>query len=298
MSTEQEAIAIDNLLLTENLTENRPVLDDVTFTHVSQRQLAWNDVKEGMQNWRIWALLSYQDIKLRYRRSVLGPFWITLSMAITVYSMGYLYSYLFHMNIRDYFPYLVAGMLGWSLISTTMTDLIDTFTQSDMMIKQIKLPYSLYVQKVVARNFIIFSHNILVMVPILIIFHQSAEINLSLLMLIPGLLLVYINAISFGLVLAMIGARYRDVSQMIKSMIQVIFYITPVMWKPDLLPPSKRFIATLNPFYSFIELVRGPFIGYIPSRSCYIMALVMTLIGIVASYLLFFRSRARIIYWI
>ena len=296
MSSKQEAIAtidIDNSLLTE-----QPALSDVTFTHVSQKRLAWNDVKEGLQNWRIWALLAYQDIKLRYRRSVLGPFWITLSMAITVYSMGYLYSYLFHMNIREYFPYLVAGMLGWSLISTTMTDLIDAFTQADMMIKQIKLPYSLYVQKVVARNFIIFFHNILVIIPILIIFHQSAEINLSLLMLLPGLFLVYVNAISFGLVLAMIGARYRDVSQMIKSMIQVIFYITPVMWKPGLLPPSKQFIATLNPFYSFIELIRGPFIGYIPSSSCYIMALVMTLIGMGASYLLFFRSRTRIIYWI
>ena len=94
----------------------------ITFAEVPskktiQRQKAYLDLWEGLKKWKIWMALAWQDIKLRYRRSVIGPLWITLSMAITVYSMGFLYSRLFHMDLDSYFPYLVSGMLAWGVIS-------------------------------------------------------------------------------------------------------------------------------------------------------------------------------------
>ncbi|VVC76468.1 hypothetical protein AQUSIP_17810 [Aquicella siphonis] len=270
----------------------------VVFPRVSQRQMAWQDIRDGVLNWRIWLLLAYQDIKLRYRRSVLGPFWITLSMAITVYSMGYLYSHLFHMNINEYFPYLVAGMLGWSLVSTTVTDTVETFTTNDSMLKQIKLPYSLYVHRIVSKNLIIFFHNILVIVPVMIIFHDQVSLGWNSLLLFPGLLIIYFNSICYGLVFAMVGGRYRDISQLIKSLIQVVFFVTPIMWKPSILPPSKQFIAYLNPVFSFIELIRAPLIGYPLTLTNILMVVFMTLIGVAACYFIFVSRRARIIYWL
>src|SRR5579862_3469636 len=84
----------------------------IVYPKISQTKLAWLDIKEGLQKWPIWMMLAYQDIKLRYRRSVLGPFWLTLSMAITVYTMGYLYGHLFHIELKTYYPFLVAGMLA------------------------------------------------------------------------------------------------------------------------------------------------------------------------------------------
>src|SRR5579883_2337961 len=99
----------------------------VVFPKRDPRILALRDMKDGLRKWRVWMMLAYQDIKLRYRRSVLGPFWITLSMAITVYSMGFLYSHLFHTNLEQYYPFLVAGMLSWALISNVIYDLIDTY---------------------------------------------------------------------------------------------------------------------------------------------------------------------------
>src|SRR5436190_24289563 len=82
----------------------------------NQQQLAWEDLTVGTKKWRIWLTLAYQDIKLRYRRSVLGPFWLTISMAVTVYSMGFLYAHLFHTDLQQYYPFLVAGMLCWTMI--------------------------------------------------------------------------------------------------------------------------------------------------------------------------------------
>ncbi|OGT35136.1 MAG: hypothetical protein A3F11_07575 [Gammaproteobacteria bacterium RIFCSPHIGHO2_12_FULL_37_14] len=265
---------------------------------ISQRQLAWNDLVEGVTQWRLWLLLAYQDIKLRYRRSILGPFWITISMAMTVYSMGFLYGHLFHMPIQEYFPYLVAGMLTWSLISTTLNDLVDTYSAAEIMLKQIKLPYSLYIHRIVAKNVIIFLHNLLVILPIPFIFHDAVKINWYTLLFVPGLMIIYLNAICYGIILAMIGARYRDIPQVIKSLINIIFFVTPIMWKLEVLPPSKQIIVLLNPFYSFIELIRAPLTGYAPTSFNFIMISIVTLIGMIGCYAMFSARRSRIIYWL
>jgi ABC-type polysaccharide/polyol phosphate export permease len=273
-------------------------LDEVVYPARNQRVLAFQDLLDGILKWRLWLMLSYQDIKLRYRRSVLGPFWITISMAITSYSMGYLYSHLFHTDLQSYFPFLVAGMLSWTLISSLISDLTDAFVNAENLIKQIKLPYSIHINRVVARNMLIFLHNILVYIPIIAIFHQVAKVNLYTLLLIPGLVVIYINATSYGLILAMLGARYRDISQIIKSLIQVAFFITPVMWNPSVLKPADQFVAYLNPFYAFVELIRAPMMGTPPALSTLLMATGVTILGSVVSTILLTKYRSRIVYWV
>lgn len=288
MPTEQQTIAASSLPVDDTLNQE---------STQSSASLAWLDIKDGFSKWRIWVMLAYQDIKLRYRRSVLGPFWITLSMAITVYSMGFLYSHLFHTALSEYFPFLVAGMLGWSLISTMVIEFTDGLVASDGLIKQIKLPYSLYMHRIAARNIMIFFHNILVIVPVFIFYHASVKINLYTLLLIPGLMVIYFNALSFGLILSMIGARFRDVPQIIKSLVQVIFFVTPVMWAPHVLG-NRVYVVDINPFFAFIELVRAPLLGTVPTLKNIGMVALVSLIGIVISSILFTRYRARIVYWL
>jgi lipopolysaccharide transport system permease protein len=272
--------------------------EEVVFPVRNQRTLAYQDLIDGVFKWRLWLMLSYQDVKLRYRRSIIGPFWITISMAITTYSMGYLYSHLFHTDLQSYFPFLVSGMLAWALISSLISDLSDAFTSAEHLIKQIKLPYSIHINRVVARNIIIFLHNILVYLPIIALFHQVAKLNGYALLLIPGLLIIYVNAISFGLILAMIGARYRDISQIIKSLIQVAFFVTPVMWNPSVLKPADQYIALLNPFYAFVELIRAPMMGMPMTLNTLMMVSVVTLVGIVICTSMMTKYRSRIVYWI
>ena len=271
---------------------------EIQFPHLTQLMLAWQDFKEGIQKWPIWLMLAYGDIKLRYRRSILGPFWLTLSMGITVYAMGFLYAHLFHINLQQYYPLLVAGMLTWELISIALTELTDTFMLSNNLIKQIKLPYTLYVHRVITRNVLIFFHNILVMIPIYLLFPQGAKLNLHSFLLIPSLALVYLNATIYGLILAILGARYRDISQIVKSLIRVIFFVTPIMWTPLTLPSRDRFLVDLNPFYSFVELIRAPLLGVSPTSFNLMMVLIVTLLGSIIAIKMFTRYRARIIYWL
>lgn len=261
-------------------------------------QKAWQDFCEGIRSWRIWWLFAMQDIRLRYRRSKLGPLWLTLSMAVTVYSMGFLYGHLFHTDLESYYPYLAASMIGWSLISSVITDMSEIFLQSEGIIKQIKLPYSLYIHRTVMRNFIIFLHNLIVYIPIILIFHQIAKVNLFTLSLLSNLLIIYINAFFYGLIIAIFCARFPDMMQIVRNIIQVIFFITPIMWMPTVLPEQYQWFVYLNPFYAFLQLIRAPLMGHGLALLEWINIGIITLFGIVFAGKLFAKYRARIVYWV
>lgn len=285
---------INNTVVSDDLSQST----DNVIPSSNQHKMAIQDLKEGILKWRLWLTLAYHDIRLRYRRSVLGPLWLTISIAISLYSMGYLYSSLFHLEVNNYYPYLVSGMLGWTLISTLVIEYTDGFVSYQSLIYQLKLPYTLHIHRIAARNMIVFFHNLLILIPIYIMFHDTAKINACTLLLIPGLFVIYINAISFGTVLALIGARFRDMSQFIKSMIQVVFFITPVMWKPDMLSGKKHLIVDWNPFYSILELIRAPLLGEAPHYDSVRASLVITMVGFMMWYYLFIRYRSRIVYWL
>jgi lipopolysaccharide transport system permease protein len=294
MSIHEETLAVTDLEIDNPVKQD----DVIHFDHVSQSALAWADLTDGLRSWPIWLMLSYQDIKLRYRRSILGPFWLTLSMAITIYTMGYIYSHIFHTDMSSYFPYLTGGMLAWTMLSTIVIEFTDGLAASEHLIKQIKLPYTLYIHRIASRNFIIFFHNIVVIIPIMIYYHDTTKISWNMLLLLPDLMIIYVNSISYGLILSMIGARYRDISQIIRSLIQVIFFVTPVMWLPQVLMDKNHWIVDLNPFYSFIELIRAPLLGNCPTLYNYLFILGMTVAGLALSWIMFVKRRARIVYWI
>lgn len=293
MPTEQELITTDHLPL-DNSSDNSAI----TFPTVNQQQLAWLDVKDGIVNWRIWLMLAYHDIKLRYRRSILGPFWITLSMAITVYAMGFIYAHLFHVTLDEYYPFLVSGMIIWSLLSTLIIEFTDGFITADSLIKQIKLPYTLHIHRITTRNFIIFFHNLLVMLPIMVIYHLTAPVTIYSLLVIPGLCALYVNSVMFGMIISLIGARYRDMSQIIKSLVQIVFFVTPIMWNPNTLSEQHRFLINLNPIYAFVQLIREPLIGKAPTLINLLVVLATTAVGAIICSSLFTRYRARIVYWL
>jgi len=259
-------------------------------------QLAWDDIKDGLKSWRIWLLLAWHEVKLRYRRSTLGPFWITISMAITIYTMGVLYGHLFKMDLMVYYPFLATGILGWNLISLIVNDATMTFVNADQFIKQMKQPYSVFMFQSVTRNFIIFFHNILVLVPLILFFHL--KINVNTLFIFVSLFILWVNAVAYSTILALLGTRFRDIPILVAILIQVVFFLTPIMWSPSILPERYHFIIDLNPFAQFMELFRNPLLGTLPSNYALIMTIGLTFLGIFFAFIIFSRYRARIAYWL
>jgi ABC-type polysaccharide/polyol phosphate export permease len=273
------------------------MLDATTSAQKKQRQKAFADYLQGFMMWRTWMLLAWQDINIRYRRSVIGPLWITLSMAITVYSMGFLYARLFHIELEKYFPYLVSGMLGWGLIQSLINEGVDAYLLGVSLIRQVKLPYSFHIHRMCMRNFIIAGHNVLVMIPIYLFFNVHMH-WWSLVLFFANIVIFYFFAFLVSNVLALVCARFRDMGQIVKSIVQVFFFLTPVMWDPSILGIKYQRLMLLNPMFDLIQLLRQPLIGLTPTFEQYAMVGLYMLLGVVVNYVMFVRYRARIVYWL
>lgn len=262
------------------------------------KTLAFADALTAIHMWKVWLALAWQDISIRYRRSVIGPLWITLSMAITVYSMGMLYARLFHIDLQHYFPYLVAGMLAWGLVQTILTESVDVYLISASLIRQVKLPYFFHIHRLCIRNFIISAHNLLVMIPIYLFFPQGWAWLTLMPVFCFNLLLLYLNLVLVANILGMVCARYRDMGQVFKSLLQVLFFLTPVMWDAASIGQQYQTLILCNPLYDFIQLLRQPLIGQLPALKLYAFAGLFTSLGLGINYFLFVRYRSRIVYWL
>ncbi|PSO23660.1 ABC transporter permease [Bradyrhizobium sp. MOS002] len=249
----------------------------------------------GVSLWRLWMLLGWNDILQRYRRSMLGPFWMTASMAVMVGSLGVLYGELFGIPLDNFLPYLCVGILVWNFIASFLLEGGALFSGAESYIKQVSLPFSVYVFRSCWSKFIIFAHNAVIYFAILLFFRVWP--GLVALLAIPGLLLLTANCALMTLFIGMVSARFRDIPQLVGSIVQIIFFVTPIMWKPELLH-SRTYVATLNPFFQMIEIVRAPLLGSAPSLKTYLAVLAITVVNVVVVGAFFVRFRSRIAYWV
>jgi lipopolysaccharide transport system permease protein len=256
---------------------------------------AWSDMIAGLASWPLWVRLGWNDILQRYRRSILGPFWLTASMAIMIVALGILYAGLFNTPVEDFLPFLCVGLLVWNLLASFLTEGGTLFTGSESYIKQIRLPYSVYVYRSTWSKLVIFFHNFIIYFAVLLYFQiWPGTVGL---LAIPGLIVVVLNGALASLSIGIISARFRDVPPLIGSIVQIVFFVTPIFWKPELLK-GRDYVTDFNPFFHLLEIVRAPLLGSEPSAKSYLAVLFITLINIVITGAFFSRFRSRISYWV
>ena len=217
----------------------------------SQKSFAARDIADGLANYQLWSLIGWRDVKQRYRRSTLGPFWVTLSMAVMVVGLGVVYGMLFRMDLKTYLPFVGLGLITWEFISKSILDGSMTFLTLEGLIKQIRLPLTTHIAVTIWRNLVILGHNLLIYVVMLAIFAINPSWNV--LWAIPGFLLVVLNLIWVALLLALICTRFRDVPLIVQSAVQMLFFVTPVFWSPSLMP-HRTILVHGNPFYHMLAL--------------------------------------------
>lgn len=260
-----------------------------------QREKAVEDMKRGFLSYSLWGALGWQDIRQRYRRSSIGPFWITLSLGVTVGTMGYLYAKLFHQDVRVYLPYLSTGMVVWSFVSGIVNESPLVFISSEGIIKQIPMPFGIHAMRMIWRNTIIFFHNMIVVLLVMLIFGVNPGWNI---LLFPfALALIVMNGYWMAVLLGILGTRYRDIVQMVSNVVQVLFFLTPVMWMTKSIK-HKTWILDLNPLYHVLAIVRNTLLGGPVPVSSWGIVLLMTIIGGGLTLLLLTRYRQRISYWL
>lgn len=261
----------------------------------SRATLALDDLRGGLADWRLWTMMGWHDIQKRYRRSQLGPFWLTLSMAVMVACLTVVYGSLLKQPIETFLPFLSIGLATWNLAAMTMTEGCYAFLDQDGLIKNIRMPLTVHAMRVVWRNLISYGHNIVIYFAIAVVFQLSP--GAAGLLVFPGLLLFTLNLAWVTLLLSVTCTRFRDVPQIVGSVTQLLFFVTPVLWKPELLG-ERRWIVELNPLHHLMELVRAPLLGVVPAPESWGIALLVTAAGWTAAFLVFIRCRHRVVYWL
>jgi lipopolysaccharide transport system permease protein len=259
--------------------------------------IALTDIAGSVKRWPLVGMLGWQDLRQRYRRSALGPFWITLSMGVTIGTIGTVFGQIFSSPMGDFLPFLTIGMVLWSFISSVITEGSTGFIAAEAIIKQLPIPLFVHILRLVWRNLLMLAHNFVIFPVVLLVLGRP--LGWEALLSIPGLLLLALNLTWVALILAILCARYRDIPQIVASALQVLFYLTPIMWLPKLLPArASVYLLDANPLFHLLEIVRAPLLGQIPTAGNWMVSLGLAIIGWLAAVLIYGRYKRIIAYWL
>jgi homopolymeric O-antigen transport system permease protein len=262
-----------------------------------------DDLRSGWEQRPLWGHLGWQDIRQRYRRSVLGPIWITISMAVTAVALGILYAGLFDNDISVQLPYLLVGFIVWAFISGCILEGADVFIANEGLIKHLPAPLSVHVFRLVWRQALLFAHNLIVYLIMLFVFPQP--LKWTDLAAIPAFALLALNGTWVAFLFGAATARYRDLAPITQSLVQLLFFLTPIVWiysdllnSPNAATAHRARLAEFNPLLSFLEIIRAPMLGQDQHYRYWVIVLAITVLGWAVTLFVLRRYRSRVSYWV
>ncbi|MCZ4276264.1 ABC transporter permease [Rhodococcus yunnanensis] len=273
-----------------------PVSDSQSFKR------AFGDLRTGFSQRELWLHLGWQDIKQRYRRSVIGPFWITIATAVQATAMGLLYSVLLDVDLREFLPHVAVGLIIWTFISAAILEGGDVFVANEGLIKQLPSALSVHVYRLVWRQILLFAHNLIVYVVILVIFQPS--LSWASLTALPAFVLIAFNAVWVGLLFGIVATRYRDIAPILASMVTLLFFMTPIVWTTQGLinqggeAANRARLVEINPLFHYLDILRAPMIGEEQQAYHWYIVIACTLAGWALTILALKKYRARVPYWV
>lgn len=254
-----------------------------------------NDFFEAISSHALWTFLAWQDIKIRYRRSKIGPLWITISTAIFCVSLGVVYGKLFKIQISELLPFLTVGLIFWNFLSSCIGESPSIFVENVSYMKDMRINPFTILLRAFARNIIILAHNCLIVLGTFLYF--SIWPGWIVLLVIPGFLLMLLNLLALAVILSILGARFRDLAPIVQNVLQVMFMVTPIFWFPRLLPDGSWVIAA-NPIAYFIDLIRSPLLGYLPQASSWWTVTSLLFLTSIVAARIYSAKKSRIVFWI
>jgi ABC-type polysaccharide/polyol phosphate export permease len=265
-------------------------------TVLPRYRVALIDIIAGVRAVDIWGRLGWRETKRRYRRTMFGPFWTTVGLALFVTTLGFVWSNLWHRDPKSYLPYLTSGMVCWVMFSMICTEGCGSFIVNEQLLKQLRISYTLLACTNVWRNAVLFLHNLTIYA--LILLYAGLPFNLATFLFIPGFALFCVNAVWISLVLAALCSRFRDIQQIVITLLQISMFLTPIFWTPSQLTGRTAIVARINPLYHLIAVVRDPLLGVAPEASTWFAVILTAIIGWTLTIFMLTKFRQRIVYWL
>ncbi|MGN0102481.1 MAG: ABC transporter permease [Dietzia sp.] len=272
----------------------------VNDSHTFRRAVA--DLRQGLHQRELWLSLGWQDIKQRYRRSTLGPLWITIATGVMAVALGLLYSILFQIPLAEFLPHVTVGLIMWGFISGCIKEGAEVFIANEGLIKQLPSALSVHVYRLVWRQFLFLCHNLVIWVILMLVFPRP--LGWELLLSVVGLGVLMINGVWVSMLFGILATRFRDIAPLLDSMVQLLFYMTPIVWTTQTLYEQggqiadRARIAEINPLYHYLEIVRAPMLGQPVDAYHWWIVLACTAVGLLLAFVALRRFRSRVPYWV
>jgi ABC-type polysaccharide/polyol phosphate export permease len=263
---------------------------------VERFRAASADVREGFARHRGWRYLAAESVKNSYRRTVLGPWWLTAQQAIYVAGLAFVFSQLFHRDLRTFLPYVAVGFLVYILLIGLLRSGANVFLQQAGALKSTRQPLTGFVLRNVMVELIQFGHN--AVISLLFFATGYLHVHVWLLLAPVALLAILVNGILLGLWLGPVVARFRDVGPAIDSVLQVIIFFTPIFYATSDLTGARASLIHANPLTPFIDFFRSCVLGSAPDLGTVVGVVGYTLLDLVLALLIFSRNRSRLPYWV
>ncbi len=246
-------------------------------------------------HWRTWFLMGNQDVSMRYRRSIVGPFWISLSLAALVCGLALVYGQIFNQPFDEFLRYLSAGFLVWFLFAALINEGCNIVLDAEAQLRSVPISVPVLSARLVYRNWVVFLHNLLVVLTVLVLLRSPLEVTA--LWAIPGVFLVLLIGYFAAIVLGPVCARFRDVPQVVANVTQIAFFVSPVLWMPSQgrVDPA---ITLYNPLYHMLELVRTPLLGGMPAELNWIVTIGFLAVVMLLAFVTLAVSRKRLYLWL
>jgi ABC-type polysaccharide/polyol phosphate export permease len=254
------------------------------------------DLVVGARRWRLWYLIGSAEMRRRFARARLGQLWIMLSSALSVSIIGLTWAFLWKQPVEDMLPFIAASMTIWQFLAAVLNDAATAFPLYSHYFLNQYMPASTIIYSVLYKNVATFLLNMAF--PIFIIVFLGNSVTVYSLLSVIGLCLVIAWCLVVGYAVAILCARFRDVVQVVSSVMQVGFFVTPVFWKPESLPPEAQYLVTCNPFAPLLAVVRDPLLGRPLPWDVWLTACGIVLATWACVLPFVGRFRRRLIYWL
>lgn len=236
---------------------------------------------------------------IRYRRTALGPLWLLIGPSLFICFLGFLYAEIGASPPEVFIPHLAVGLVTWTLIGEFANKAPTVYQRGRANIMQGGMPLGDIVLIDVMTTVISFLHQLVIFVPVFIIF--SIPLTLYSAVSIIGCCLLIINGILFTRIFGVLGSRYRDLSEVIKAIMRIAFLATPIIWmagdsggRGDVMEAFVNY----NPFYHFLELVRAPLLGNDIAALSWLVVLGFTLLGVLTERAITQRYARYVPLWV
>ncbi len=253
------------------------------------------DFFKGLRQVTVWAYMAIFDTKARYKRTLLGPLWTTINGIVFIGLYSFVFPRLFKSSIDDVLAFIAAGYFVWSMISITITEISTVLWAYGDVIKLTNTSPNTLFMRVLLRNMIVFMHHLMSYYCVVYFYNiYPTHVFLVLLMMIP----VGCFVLGIGQVFAFINLRFRDVEQLLASLILALFFFTPILWPPAMIDPDMAtnlpWYILYNPFYYMIEIIREPMLGKMPDIKYVVIACAISCVSLLLGFISYILHRDKV----